>query len=67
MSPTVDRATVASRKTAETAAGYGLLSLVFVLTFTIPVYTVGLWRLWTVTRAEEPAGTQPAASTSEPA
>jgi uncharacterized membrane protein YkvI len=28
------------------ASGYGLLSLVFVATFTIPVFTVGLWRTW---------------------
>jgi uncharacterized membrane protein YkvI len=36
------------------ASGYGLLSLVFVVTFTIPVFTVGLWRVLTKPTATLP-------------
>ena len=34
------------------ASGYGLLSLVFVVTFTIPLFTVGVWRVLQAGRGE---------------
>ncbi len=47
-------------------SGYGLPSLVFVFTFTIPVFTIGLWRLRKAGRSEAALESRSVASPGEP-
>lgn len=49
------------------ASGYGMLSIVFVVTFTIPLFTVGLWRVWRAEQTEVEAADRSAPIEGEPA
>lgn len=49
------------------ASGYGLLSLIFIVTFTIPLFTVGLWRIWQMNRVDQEATDRSSPIEGEPA
>ena len=49
------------------ASGYGLLSLVFLVTFTVPLFTVGLWRVWRQGRLQDEDADRSTPTEGEPA